>query len=167
MKTFIFLDAEYYYTVGLSEGKIPDYKTFIDMVKNKYKGTVIFIYFVGSLQKKRGIYNYLIKIGATFVNVIELFKVSKPQIIASTMALDVAKLSREDNVSHFVFLSGNDYLIPIIEHLSKINITSDVYYYPPIFSNALEKTDCKISKLSDKYFMFPKEYIGSKDGNKK
>ena len=149
--TNVFLDAEYFFTCSMREGMIPNYKYVIDMFKQIDNNVIFYAYFVGSKEKKKSVVSFLIRNGINYVNVLDLNHVSKTQVVGSTIAIDVMKTI--DETSTFAFLTGDDYMISIAEHLVKYNQKPHIYYFPVILSKELEKINCKFIRLPNSYFM--------------
>ena len=161
----IYIDAEYLFTVALRENQVPNYKTLIEMMKTNYLDCIINIYFVGSKDKKRGLMDFLHKMGVNYIHIIELSNCSKTQVMGSALAWDVCLQSLNPKSEKFVFVSGDDYLVPIVDSLMKDNYPVDIYYASLICSRGLTyKDNMKMIPLSHANFMYP---VGKEitDGN--
>lgn len=155
----ILIDAEYAYTCAMRDGMLPNYKAIVDLFKKRYPNSILYAYFVGDKRKKKGISDFLSKIGVSYVIIMDVEHISKTQIIGSQISIDTVNILKGNgDYNDFVFLSGDDYLIPLIDYVSKWNSTPHVYYFPIIITKELEKSNnCKLFKLTDGFFTFPKE----------
>lgn len=158
MKTYIFIDGEYTYTCACREGKVVDYAGLIKLMNVSHIDNVKLIYFVGMAAKKKGLSDFLIKAGMDYINTIPFTDCSKTQVVASTLALDVAKLAIAEPNSTFAFVTGDDYMMPIIHFLTERSIPSYIYYFPVICYSELHKMSCRMNQLPN-LFMFPKKAV--------
>jgi len=154
-KSYIFVDCEYIYTCAVHEGKIPNYKFILDILNKDHPASTKIAYFVGAMSHKKGIADYLIKIGFEYVNVLNFINASKTQIISSAMSVDVAKLLFAITCEKFIFISGDDYMLNIIDFLNEKTDKICVYYFPLIFNNGLINK-CLLTRLPDSCFMYSK-----------
>jgi hypothetical protein len=152
--TNIYIDAEYLYAVAQREDMLPNYKMLIDNLKTTYPDSVINAYFIGDKNKKCTVMDFLHRIGVNFVHIIQLNMCSKTQVMGSVLAWDVCIATGNPHVDTFVFVSGDDYLVPIIYALSEDSYNTVVYYFPLIFSRGLEKAGCKLNILSNSNLIF-------------
>lgn len=163
MKRYIFIDAEYAYTCAAREGKIPYYKWIFGMFEKGCDQRIVNIYHVGDSKKKEGLCNLLFRLGADYNIVFDCMFASKTQIVGAAMAVDVMRYACEDDNddNEWLFLTGDDYIIPIVTQLQKNEKRKiSVCYFPIIFSRDLEKTcsgtDIHLVSMNNKYFIFPK-----------
>lgn len=157
-KAFFFVDTEYAFTCSRYEQMVPNYRSIFAMFDKHYAESYKIMYFVGNQSRKKGIQNFLIKLGAHFLNVHSLGHASKIQVVGSAMAIDVAERISEGRTDwDYVFLSGNDYMIPIVARLNKLGIEPYLYYFPLILSRDLETVQCRIVQLSSAHMTYTKE----------
>lgn len=157
--TYIFIDTEYCWACSTREGQIPNYKALLDMLNEKYPTNTKIAYLVGYKNKKTGIAEFLVKLGIDYVNLIDNTSCSKTQIVSSTMSVDVARVVYSGKlVKQMVFITGDDYLIPLIPFLFTYNIKIDIYYFPIILSRGLDAMDERytLNKMTNSYFLYPK-----------
>jgi len=160
---YIFLDAEYAYTCSAREGQIPNYKNLIDMFNQEFPKSEIIAYHVGDKDKKRGVCDFLCRSGVDYNAVLEFRWASKTQLVGAAMAIDAIKFAlQQHGDSNFVFLTADDYLIPIVEALNRINgIKIHVYCFPSLVSReldgVLQAERIKRIHLSNRYFTYPKK----------
>jgi hypothetical protein len=157
-RTYIFLDTEYCFAAAVRQGQVPNYKSITELFNEKYPDCIKVAYLVGLKEKKRSVANFLTKMGVDFVHIIDIVRSSKTQLVAATLALDVAQLIHSGEASHFVFLTADDYMIPIINFLNTKDIQPDIYYFPLIKSENIETPNllCTLHSLTNFCFMFPK-----------
>jgi uncharacterized LabA/DUF88 family protein len=150
------------YTCSRREGQIPNYKNIIDLIDEIFPDNVKMFYHVGEGGTKRGICNFLTKIGVDYNIVFDFDRVSKPQLIASQMAIDSMKCMSKAGVDDiFVFFTGDDYLIPIVEELSKFGAKVKILYFPAILSieldSVLKQLKIPLKMLSNRFFTYPRK----------
>ena len=159
-KGYIFIDAEYCYTCAVREGMVPSYKAIFELFNKNFPESVKILYHVGEAERKKRLFEFTMKLGADYNIIIDYPHVSKTQVIGSNIAIDSIKYMNRltDPDTPFVFLTGDDYMIPIVEEFKKNMITCHLYYFPAILSKALidiyKGTD-RLVCLSAKYFMYP------------
>lgn len=159
----IFIDAEYAYTCSAREGQIPNYKNLIDMFDKEFAGNQKMIYHVGDKDKKRGVCDFLVRLGVDYNIILEFRFASKTQLVGAAMAIDAIKLARTASAgSKFVFLTADDYMIPIVEELcQRTQVDVHVFCFPAVVSRELEQVlkDERVPRvhLSSRYFTYPKK----------
>ena len=156
MKTYIFIDGEYTFTCAVREGQVPDYLGLLRLLNVAHPDNVKSLYLVSESQKKKGLTDFLIKSGVDYVTMIPYANCSKTQMIAATLALDVAKISHTEKNCIFAFVTGDDYMMPIVHYLTERAIPSYVYYFPVIHYCELDKMACRMVRLPH-LFMYPKK----------
>ena len=167
MLNYIFIDAEYAYACALREcGSLPNYKNILDMVDSEFGKPEKVIYHVGSKQRKQGFLSFLGKLGVDYNVVFDFTRASKTQLVGAAMAMDSMRICASEHVGKvrsFTFLTGDDYLIPIVIDLKKYEpaLSISILYFHNIFSLDLQKViaeyKIKTIKLGHKYFTFPKD----------
>ena len=158
--THLFIDAEYAFTCAMREGMIPNYRAITDLFKKRHAALTMYAYFVGDKKKKKAISEFLHYIGIPYITIMDIEHISKAQVIGSQIAIDTVRFITSGVDAEYAFLSGDDYLIPLIEYISKYNMKPTVYYFPIIVSKELEKSlHCKLHKLTDGFFTFPKDKL--------
>lgn len=140
-KNYVFIDAEYCFTCAVREGMLPNYKAIIRLLDARHPDSIKVAYFVGSKERKKTVQSYLLNNGIDFVSILEMHRCSKTQIVGATMALDSAKVLYEEGaeIDRFVYLTGDDYMIPIIQWLHGKGQKSMIYAFSYILSKDLER----------------------------
>jgi uncharacterized LabA/DUF88 family protein len=157
--TLVMIDTEYCFTVAMRDGMVPNYKSIIDYITTSHPVSKKIAYFVGPKERKQGIVDFLIKSGFEFVVLHDLSMCSKTQIVAASMGIDLAELVWKEKIDHVAFVSGDDYLIPMCEHLEKKNIEFSFYYSPYILCKELQERfkNKKYNRLGASHFLFSKK----------
>ena len=152
---YIFIDTEYCWTCAIREGMIPNYRSIVEFFNETYGDNVKFAYLVGAKGKKKTVADFLVRIGINYVQILELQNCSKTQVIGTTIALDLCQSINFK--SEYVFLTADDYMIPIVDYLNKLSIVPFIHYFPIIISKELNNTKCNLKKISNSYLSFSKK----------
>jgi len=76
------------------------------------------------------------------------------------MTIDI--VSHIDEYDEFVFVGGEDYIVPIIDWLSDRGKKVKVYYFDSMISHALMTTKkCEKSSMSRKFLMYGRQHDGN------
>ena len=132
---YVFIDAEYCFTCSVREGQLPNYKNIMELFNNdgSDEKTIKYVYHVGAKENKRGVCDFLTRIGVDYNIILEYDFASKTQLVGATMSFDVAThclTQKEPKDNKFYFLTGDDYLIPIVSEAFKYNQNLKVFYFP-------------------------------------
>jgi len=156
---YVFIDAEYAYTCSAREGQLPNYKNIMELF-NSDEEKVVLVYHVGAQDKKRGVCDFLTRLGVDYNIILEHDHASKTQLVAATMGIDVMKYFQKSKDASFYFLTGDDYLIPIINELINYELQINIFYFPAIYSielkYVLDRYNIKPKALSNRYFTYPR-----------
>ena len=157
---YIFIDAEYAFTCSSREGQHPNYKNILEALNREKDESVKLVYHVGNAGKKRGVSDFLTKSGVDYNIILEFELASKTQLVGAQMGIDVMRYCQTSTDATFTFLTGDDYLIPIIAELLKYDVKIEVFYFPAIFSHelsqVLDRERIKAERMSTRYFTFPR-----------
>ncbi len=144
--------------------KVPNYKNIIDYFNSRFKKSEKIFYHVGSKDMKRGVCDFLRKLGVDYNVVLDYNWALKPQVVAAMMGMDVMRCLDKavKNKRTFCFLTGDDYLIPIIDDLHiKYGLNIHVCYFPAVISrelwSLLQEYKIQSTSMSSRYFTYPKQ----------
>jgi hypothetical protein len=163
VSSYAFIDCEYAYTCAARENQVPNYKNLTDLIDGSFSPCVKIAYHVGDKEKKTGVSDFLSRIGIDYNVVLDYHeRTSKTQLVGSQMAIDTMRyLARVNKAgTNFVYVTGDDYLVPIIEELSEHDVRVHVFHWPIILSRALDPMIAakkfSLNTLNNRYFTYPK-----------
>lgn len=159
---YIFVDAEYAYSSAAREGQVPNYKNLMALFEKHFSPSVKLFYHVGEEKKRHNICNFLSRLGADYNVVQNYTHASKTQLVGANMSIDVMNYLHDPKIVDptIVILSGDDYVIPIVQELHQRKVRQIVMHYSNFMAidllNLLETNKIEIHSLNKKYFTWPK-----------
>ena len=162
-EAFFFIDTEYAYTCCRRYHRLPNYYAILGMMDQHYPMNRKIAYIIGNRGRKKPLGDFLIKSGVDFLSYLDYRRCSKMEVAGAAIAIDVAnRIAEGRHNCQFCFLTGDDYAIPIIEHLNHLNIMPVIYYFPTIFQMDLASMKtCEFVQMSSAHMT----YIKDSDGN--
>jgi len=162
-KTVVLCDNEYIFTSCKRENDkmLPSHRNIVGMLDEYFPDNIINFYHVGLKRDKTRLFEFLSKLKIDNI-IFECVYASKTQLIGTAMGIDTIKyLDSMAYVKNFVFISGDDYLIPIVDELTERDVNIYIMCFPILMSKELnnvcnENKNINLKFLSNKYFMFQK-----------
>lgn len=165
--SYIFIDAEYCFTCAVREGKIPNYVNLNGLFEKEFSPCIKIVYHSGPKAKKKKVSDFILKNGFDYSIIYDYPHTFKTQIVGAAMAIDTMKaINRlsEGEDPYFVYLSGDDYLIPILDEVRDQKLKVCVFHYQQIISRALhqycKECNVRLKTLFDRYSTFPDKNHG-------